>query len=81
MKNLFSKGRIAIFWAIGNVLLIAKYFFDKWSIRCEPCSDLGDCPPCETEFMSNILIYLALFNIGMSLVWIITKRINRKTSG
>ncbi|QQS03521.1 MAG: hypothetical protein IPK50_14580 [Fibrobacterota bacterium] len=62
MKRIFKSWAIEIVWAGGWILLCLIYFVEKISIRCEQCIDLRNCPPCETGFMTNFWIYMALFN-------------------
>jgi hypothetical protein len=67
-----------LIWVFGNLFLCGKYFLDKYSIQCEPCPPDIFCPPCQTEFMRNFIIYLIIWNVIAVLFWIIS---NRKKTG
>jgi len=75
MKGFIKKWIIEVIWILGNLLLIIKYFIDKTHIQCEPCIDINNCPPCQTDFMRDFWIYLAIFNI-LVVVGLIIKKIN-----
>lgn len=76
MKEFIKKWIIEIIWIVGNLILILKYFIDKIGIRCEPCIDANNCPPCQTDFMRDFWIYAAIFNILIIFGLIIKKIIN-----
>ncbi len=76
MKGFIKDWIIEIIWIAGNFVLILKYFIDKIGIRCEPCIDVNNCPPCQTDFMRDIWIYAAIFNILIIIGMIIKKIIN-----
>jgi hypothetical protein len=66
-----QKFKILLIWVFGNLILLGKYFFDKMIIRCEPCKPDLPCPPCQTDYMTNIWIYVMVLNaaaIGIGLV-------------
>jgi hypothetical protein len=70
----FMKKRIIeILGIIGNLILISKYLFDKITIRCEPCIDPNNCPPCQTDYMKYFWIYLIIFNV-LIIIGLILKR-------
>ena len=71
----FKKMTSRIIWIIGNVVLIVMYFYDKTHIQCEPCIS-SNCPPCQTEFMKYIWLYVVAWN----LLYIIIEFIARKKS-
>ena len=62
MIKQFKNRIIEIIGISINLILISKYLFDKITIRCEPCLNTSDCPPCQTDYMKNIWIYLIVFN-------------------
>jgi hypothetical protein len=62
MKEYLRNRILEIIGFVINATLISKFFFDKITIRCEPCFS-SDCPPCQTEYMKNIWIYLIGFNL------------------
>jgi hypothetical protein len=69
--------KILLIWTVGNLILIGKYFVDKLSIQCEPCLPNYPCPPCQTDYMSNIWLYLLGWNliaIILGLVWMKLKK-------
>jgi hypothetical protein len=72
-----KKWTVEIVSLIGNLILLSKYLFDKASIRCEPCIDINDCPPCQTEFMRYFWYYFIIFNT-LILIGLITKRKKNK---
>lgn len=76
MKGFIKKWIIEFTWIVGNLILILKYFIDKISIRCEPCIDANNCPPCQTDFMRDFWIYTMIFNILIIIGLIIKKIIN-----
>lgn len=70
-----------IFELVGittNLILIGKYFFDKLTIRCEPCIDLNDCPPCQTDFMKNFCLYFVTLNVVFVIVLIMKNKLQKK---
>jgi len=75
MRALFiKKWFIETIWIGGNLILILKYFIDKIEIRCEPCIDVNNCPPCQTDFMKDFWIYIAIFSM-IIIVGLIVKKI------
>lgn len=38
-------------WMLGNFLMLLFYALDSMLLRCEPCLQGSECPPCETQFM------------------------------
>lgn len=62
MKQVLKSWAIEIAWAGGWILLSLIYFLDKGSIKCEHCIDFSYCPPCETPFMTNFWLSMAIFN-------------------
>lgn len=77
MTNFIKKRLIEVIMIAYNVIILSKYFLDKISICCEPCFT-GDCPPCETDFMKNIWIYLLYGNFVFVLSLIIRKIMRNK---
>jgi hypothetical protein len=73
MKGFFKKWIIETIWIIGNIILILKYFIDKCTIRCEPCIDINNCPPCQTDFMRDFWIYTTIFNLLIIIGLIVNK--------
>lgn len=73
MKRFIKKWIIEIIWILGNLVLILKYFIDKLTVRCEPCIDVNNCPPCQTDFIRDIWMYIAVFNILIVIGLIIGK--------
>ncbi len=73
MERLIKRWIILIIWIVGNLILILKYSIDKIDIRCEPCIDVNNCPPCQTDFMRDFWIYAAIFNILVIIGLIIKK--------
>ncbi len=70
----YLKGKVfEIVWVAGWVFLILKYSIDKITIRCEPCIDVNNCPPCQTDFMGNFWTYVAIFNVIVLAGMIFTK--------
>jgi len=63
IKKVIKHRIVEIIGVLINLILISKYFFDKLTIRCEPCLDKNDCPPCQTDFMKYFWIYLLSFNL------------------
>lgn len=61
--------KIVAIWIGLNIVLMGKYLFDSHTINCEPCLPEVVCPPCETDFMSNIWWILLGLN---SLILILT---------
>lgn len=57
-----------------NLILICKYLFDFLNIQCEPCLTNEICPPCQTNFMSNIIKYLFWVNISFIMLVLISSR-------
>jgi len=58
----FIKQKLPVITAFFvNILLIAKYFYDKVTICCEPCPKGIDCPPCQTDFMKYFWIWILVF--------------------
>lgn len=47
---------------IGNILLVFKYYWDMYTIQCEPCLPDMPCPPCRTAFMANFWTYFIIWN-------------------
>ena len=80
MINIIKHRLIEIIGVLINIVLISKYLFDKITIRCEPCLDLGNCPPCQTEYMKYFWIYMIGFNIMFILALVIKRRIERAKS-
>ena len=76
MKGFIKRWIVEIIWIVGNLVLILQYFIDKISIRCEPCIDVINCPPCQTDFMRDFWIYAVIFNILIIIGLIIKKIIN-----
>ena len=74
MIKQFKNRIIEIIGIFINLVLISKYLFDKITIRCEPCLNTSDCPPCQTDYMKNIWIYLIVFNALILLGFTIKKR-------
>ena len=73
------KNRIfELIWLATNLLLIGKYFLDKFTIQCEPCVDLNDCPPCQTDFMKNFWLYMLILNIVFSIGLVVKNRIKQR---
>ena len=48
---------------IANIILTGKYFYDKITIQCEPCINISDCPPCQTDFMKDFWVYMTILNV------------------
>ena len=72
--NKYLKNRaLEIVGFVINGILISKYFLEKTSIQCEPCFT-DDCPPCQTEYMKNIWIYLIIFNSLLVVALILKNR-------
>ena len=67
---------VVIIWLVVNLFLILKYLWDSISIKCEPCLPGIECPPCQTKFMEYFWWYLLVWNIGMLLVKLITRKRN-----
>ena len=73
------KSRIfELIWLATNLLLIGKYFLDKFTIQCEPCIDLNDCPPCQTDFMKNFWLYMLILNLVFSIGLVVKNRIKKR---
>lgn len=62
MKRVLKNWAIEIAWAAGSTCLSLIYILEKISIRCEPCIDLSCCPPCQTRFMADFWLHMAIFN-------------------
>lgn len=75
MKRFIRNWIIEIIWIAGNLILILKYYIDKIGLACEPCLDVDDCPPCQTDYMRDFWIYLAIFNVLIIIGLIIKKNI------
>jgi len=73
MRKIIKHRFIEIIGISINLILISKYLLDKLTIRCEPCIDSNDCPPCQTDYMKNFWIYMIVFNL-MFVTGIIIKR-------
>lgn len=72
-----TRTKILLIGVLGNLSLLGKYFFDKMSIQCEPCLPHSTCPPCQTDFMSRIWIYLLVWNIiaiSFGMIWLKWKK-------
>jgi hypothetical protein len=67
---------VVIIWLVVNLFLILKYLWDSISIKCETCLPGIECPPCQTKFMEYFWWYLLVWNIGMLLVKLITRKRN-----
>lgn len=75
-----SRKIIIVISAAVNILLVIKYYFDQYTIDCEPCLPNYPCPPCKTEFMDNFWLYFFIWNlIGYLIISFNKKRI--KTVG
>jgi len=73
------KSRIfELIWLATNLLLIGKYFLDKFTIQCEPCIDLNDCPPCQTDFMKKFWLYMLILNLVFSIGLVVKNRIKKR---
>jgi hypothetical protein len=60
----FIKKRILeIVGVVGNLILISMYLFDMFTIQCEPCIDIHNCPQCQTDFMKRFWIYILVYNL------------------
>ena len=68
------KKAFVIIWIAVNLILVLKYFWDCFTIQCEPCLSEVDCPPCETRFMASFWWYLIIWNIAMFLIKLIKRR-------
>lgn len=77
MKKVIKHRLLETIGALINILLISKYFFDKITIRCEPCLDPGNCPSCQTEFMKYFWIYMIGFNLMFIAAIVIKLRIEK----
>jgi hypothetical protein len=67
--------KLKLLWVAGNIALVGKYYWDATSIQCEPCPPSGPCPPCETDFMSNVWMYFLCWNLlAIVLLWIVKKK-------
>ena len=73
MKGFINNWIIETIWIIGNIMLILKYFIDKSTIRCEPCVNINNCPPCQTDFMRDFWIYTTIFNLLIIIGLIVSK--------
>ena len=73
MKRFINNWIIETIWIIGNIMLILKYFIDKSTIRCEPCVNINNCPPCQTDFMRDFWIYTTIFNLLIIIGLIVNK--------
>jgi hypothetical protein len=75
MKNtpLIKKYIIELFWIAGNLAMAIKYFIDKLSVQCEPCADINNCPPCQTDFMRDFWIYLSIYNLLITVFFLVQK--------
>ena len=80
MKDFYRKWKIEIIWIIGNLTFIIKYSIDRYFIQCEPCLDINNCPPCQTDFMRDFWIYTAIFNILIIIGLIVKKIVNGSQS-
>ena len=56
-------------WLIVNLIIVAKYFWDKMTIQCEPCLPEIECPSCQTNFMENFWWYFVGWNILAVISW------------
>lgn len=63
MRQFIKHRIIEIIGILINIILISRYLFDKITIRCEPCLNPNDCPPCQTDYMENFGVYMIAFNI------------------
>ncbi len=70
MKEFLINRTLEIIGFVINAVLISIFFFDKITIRCEPCFS-SDCPPCQTEYMKNIWIYLIGFNLLFAIAFVL----------
>ena len=78
-KFMNLKIKILSILVIVNLIIVGKYFFDKFSIQCEPCLPNESCPPCQTDYMANIWVYLIIWNLvalGCGLIFMILKNKN-----
>jgi hypothetical protein len=67
MKEVFHLKNPEIICIIGIIVLIIFYFFQLYTIQCEPCLLNTDCPPCETNYMKNIVNYISLWTSVFSI--------------
>jgi hypothetical protein len=77
MKGFIRKWTFELIWIVGNLLFIFKYFIDKYTIQCEPCIDISNCPPCQTNFMRDFWIYMTFINILTVIGMIISKQFTK----
>ncbi|MBI1222452.1 MAG: hypothetical protein GC180_07605 [Bacteroidetes bacterium] len=61
-------------WLFVNLILLAKYFWDAYTIHCEPCLDGFPCPPCRTAYMTHFTNFLFIWN-GIFFLIIFSSRI------
>lgn len=64
-----TKRIILITWLTGNLILFGKYIFDVYTIQCEPCLPGQNCPPCRTDYMTNIWLFLLVWNLVSLIAW------------
>ena len=77
MRKFIRHRFIEIIGILINLILISKYLLDKLTIRCEPCVDSNDCPPCQTDYMKNYWIYIIVFNVLFVIAIIIERKSKR----
>jgi len=77
MRKFIRHRFIEIIGILINLILISKYLLDKLTIRCEPCVDSNDCPPCQTDYMKNYWIYIIVFNVFFVIAIIIERKSKR----
>lgn len=69
--------KILILYIVVNLILLARYFYDRFTIQCEPCLDSINCPPCETKFMSQFWFFMGFWNILMVTVLLVVRKMNK----